>query len=342
MPTTTPAVSVVMSVYNGRDFLPAALDSLLSQDHRDFEIVAINDGSTDGSQDILQEYADHDERIRLLSQENKGLIASLNRGLAESRAPLIARMDADDVSRPQRLRRQVAYLDAHPEVGVLGGVAAYVDSKGRPLGSNWPRWTTPAVTAWQLQFGTVVCHPTVVMRRSVIDAVGSYDSAALYAEDYDLWVRCLDHTVVANLPDVILDRRKWDGTVGATHGGAQEQTVLEIMGRHHRTLTGTAVDAQVTAAVRDTQTARAGLAPLAVDGAVSGAAAERIEDLLSAFESSHSLNNTDRRVVRRDAARRLLSLVPHATLPRRAVIAGRAARLSPSVVIPRRVVAAFR
>jgi glycosyltransferase involved in cell wall biosynthesis len=116
----TPAISVAMSVYNGERFLAEAIESVLGQTFADLEFLIVDDGSTDGSRAMIEAYAAKDARIRPILRENRGLIASLNQMLDEARAPLVARMDADDVCLPERLAQQVAFLDAHPDYGVLG------------------------------------------------------------------------------------------------------------------------------------------------------------------------------------------------------------------------------
>ena len=141
----SPSLSVVMAVYNGERWLAETLASLSSQTFGDFEIVAIDDGSTDGSAAILAEAAARDARYRIITQANRGLVASLNRGLAESRAPLVARIDADDVAEPERFARQVAFLQAHPEVAALGSAIRIIGPDGasaacRPIPAVRRRW----------------------------------------------------------------------------------------------------------------------------------------------------------------------------------------------------------
>ena len=246
----TPAVSVVMSVYNAGIYLRKAVGSVLSQTYQDLELVVINDGSTDGSGDVLDEFAASDRRVRVLHQENRGLIASLNRGVAEARGPLIARMDADDVSLPHRLERQIAYLDAHPEVGIVGGIVRYVNDRGEAVGGLWPEWSPPVLNGWRTLFETMLCHPTVVLRREVLDSTGLYDASALHAEDYELWTRALFETLIANVPDVVLERRIWEGTVGAQHAERQEQTVIESMHAAHERVLGRPVPIDVVSETR--------------------------------------------------------------------------------------------
>lgn len=273
-------MSVVLSVYNGGAYLAEAVESVLSQTYADFELVAIDDGSTDGSGAVLDGYAERDGRVRVLHQENRGLIASLNRGVEASRGALVARMDADDVALPDRLQKQVDYLDQHPEVGLLGGIARYIDASGEDAGGAWPRWYPPALNAWRTLFETVLCHPTVVIRRSVLDAVGVYDPAALHAEDYELWTRAIFHTRIANLPDPVLYRRKWEGTVGEVHSDRQERTVSDAVQAVQSRLLGRPVDREIAVAARGLATRR----PVSPDANL-GAVSRHVAALCRAFRT---------------------------------------------------------
>ena len=130
---TEPRLTVAMSVYNNASYLKDALDSICAQSFREFECLIVDDGSTDGSSAILDEYAVRDPRIGVEHRSNHGLIASLNHIVDQARAPIIARMDGDDLCEPERFARQMAYLDAHPECGVLGTNAYEIDECGRRL-----------------------------------------------------------------------------------------------------------------------------------------------------------------------------------------------------------------
>ena len=274
-----PRMSVVMAVYNGGPYLGPAVESVLAQTYTDFELVAINDGSTDGSGDVLDAFARRDGRVRVLHQDNRGLIASLNRGVAEARGMLIARMDADDLCLPDRLTRQVRFLDAHPDVGIVGGIARYVGPDGENLGGHWPSWSPPALNGWRMLFETVLCHPTVVIRRDVLDRVGEYDAEAIHAEDYELWTRALFETAIANVPDVVLERRKWDGTIGALHPERQERSVVLAMQAAHERLVGRPVPEPVVARLRTLATRRPSASPVANERA----AAQHLIDAYQAY-----------------------------------------------------------
>ncbi len=215
-----------MSVYNGEEHLREAVDSVIAQTFADFEFLIVDDGSTDQTREILESY--DDARIRLIEQENRGLVRSLNRALEEAKGEYVARMDADDVSLPERFSSQVAYLDEHPEVGILGTKVVYIDGTGEVVGA-WEVPTLPGEVGWQLFFGTCLAHPSVMMRRELVLELGSYDGEAQHAEDYDLWARAASMTKLANLESPQVQRRGWEGSVTQRYPEIQEETVRRVL-----------------------------------------------------------------------------------------------------------------
>lgn len=204
-----PAVSVLLPVYNASEFLREALDSLIVQTFEDFEVIAVDDGSTDDSLEILREYAQRDHRFRVLSRPNTGIVGALNDGLAVARAPLIARMDADDISRPERFARQVAFMNEHKQVIALGTWVAMTWVNGLPIYT----YRTPPKhqeIAHQLLIGNggAIIHPSAVFRREALEVGGGYREKALWYEDFDLYLRLLECGELANLPEVLLDYRQ--------------------------------------------------------------------------------------------------------------------------------------
>ncbi len=201
---SAPKVSVLLPVYNGLGVVRTAIQSVLRQDFRDFELVIVDDGSSDGTAEILAAARSKDERIVVVrNATNRGLIASLNRGLASCRGEYVARQDADDVSSPERLRLQAAHLDAHPEVGVVAS-AYYRLRDGETRILRRPPAEDTAIR-WKLLFGNCWCHSTVMFRRDLLDAGETAYGAFLHAEDYELWCRLLTrskgHTLAAPLVD---------------------------------------------------------------------------------------------------------------------------------------------
>ena len=201
---SAPIVTVLLPAYNAAAWLETALDSVLNQSLRDFELLVIDDGSTDSTAQILSKYGD--PRMQVVREGgNRGLVAVLNRGIDLARAPYIARMDADDICHPRRLERQLAFLAAREDVGICG-------TWFRAVGRGRPGLVRPPVRhediAATLFFRSAFGHPTVMFRRSFLEAAGlRYRPQARHAEDFDLWVRAREHTRLANLPEYLLQYR---------------------------------------------------------------------------------------------------------------------------------------
>ena len=208
-----PRVTVAMSVYNNAPFLAEAIDSILAQSFGDFEFLIVNDGSRDGSAEIIDAFAARDPRVRAIHQPNAGLVASLNRMLDEARGPLIARMDGDDVSMPERFARQIAFLDANPDYGVLGTATNDLDERGRlRRNTDFHPLDHDAFIA-ALDGKPLLCHPSAMMRRDVVRDAGGYRRAFVHCEDYDLWLRLSRRTKLCSLPDRLLHYRRSDAQV---------------------------------------------------------------------------------------------------------------------------------
>ncbi|MEW6566561.1 MAG: glycosyltransferase [Chloroflexota bacterium] len=208
-----PALSVLMPCYNAAATLDEAVASILSQTLSDLELVAVDDGSSDGTLEKLQVWADRDERVRVVQQEHGGIIAALNAGLAACRAPLVARMDADDRSYPERLARQAAYLEQHPEVAVVGcRVAGFPPDRVRVGFQIYVDWlnslVTPEDIARQIWIESPLAHPSVMMHQSWVEHLGGYQDHG-WPEDYDLWLRLhLAGGRLGRVPEVLLDWRQ--------------------------------------------------------------------------------------------------------------------------------------
>lgn len=189
----TPAVSILLPVRNEERFLPAALDSIFRQTFTDWELVAVDDGSCDATPAILAGAAQRDPRVRVLRPSARGLVPALNAGLDACRAPLVARMDADDISHPRRLELQASFLSGNPSVGLLACDFRSFPRSG--LGAGMA-----AYEAWQnglsshddilrdLFVESPFVHPSVLFRRDEVLSVGGYHERG-WAEDYDLWLR---------------------------------------------------------------------------------------------------------------------------------------------------------
>lgn len=198
---------MLLPVRNGAATIEASVASILRQTLPAFGLLVVDDGSTDGTPLVLARLAAADARIRVLRQDALGLVPALNRGLAEARAPFVARMDADDIADPDRLQRQLAVLQAAPSVALVGSAWRVVDAGGRVRRVMHPPETDAGIRA-ALARANVLAHPTVMYRRDAVLAVGGYRPAFVLAEDYDLWLRLLERFAAACVPDVLLDYRE--------------------------------------------------------------------------------------------------------------------------------------
>lgn len=202
-----PLISVILPVYNAQDYLSEAIQSILNQSFTDFELIIINDCSTDKSLQIIDQFAKQDSRIiKINNRQNLKLSHSLNIGIAKSRGVYIARMDADDISLPNRFNLQVKFLDKHPKVGIVGGIMSIINAKGKLIGSRHYALTDQQIRHRIFQFSPF-SHPLVMIRKSVLDQVGGYQHQYNPAEDYELYFRIGQVSQFANLNKVLLKYR---------------------------------------------------------------------------------------------------------------------------------------
>jgi len=207
----TPLLSVVLPAYNAEAYLEPAVRSVLQQSFREFELIVIDDGSTDRTGDLLGNF--DDRRLRVIRHgRNAGLIAGLNEGIGASRGRYIARMDADDICEPSRFQRQIDCLETNPEIGVLGTAIRVIDEQGRP-GAAFVMPVTPTDVEWAMPILCPLAHPSVMMRTELVKRAEGYSPAALHAEDYDLWCRLSRLTQVANLREPLVSVRKHAASV---------------------------------------------------------------------------------------------------------------------------------
>jgi glycosyltransferase involved in cell wall biosynthesis len=222
--SASPLISVIMPVRNGERWLALAIESLLAQTELCFELLVVDDGSTDGTPSLLQNFREHDDRVRVITQEPLGLVAALNRGVFEAQAPFIARLDADDRSMPTRFERQIEYLKAHPEVGLVGTWAEKIDQSGRVIGYLKPETDSFAIASI-LQHTNPMVHSSMIMRAAIVKKLGGYRAAFQGAEDYDLWLRMSELTKVANIPKVLVQYRWHSDSVTNKQGIRQAFSV---------------------------------------------------------------------------------------------------------------------
>lgn len=182
-----PLVSVIFPVYNSEKFLTEALSSIIEQLYTNIEIIIINDGSTDNSLEIIKSFQKRDHRIKIISRENKGLVSSLNEGISNAEGDYIARMDADDISTPDRIYKQLNYILANPSIDILGSNIEYINDLSEKIGkSKYPLSNSQIRKA--LPFWCCLAHPTILAKKSVFVAHAQYESK-YRSEDYELWLR---------------------------------------------------------------------------------------------------------------------------------------------------------
>lgn len=192
-----------MPVYNGGQYLAESVKSILKQSFKEFEFIIINDGSNDQSPAILEDFAKKDDRIRLIHQDNMGLIKTLNKGIYFSSGKYIARMDADDISLPDRLQKQIAFLENHPEVGFVGTGCHIIDETSSVIGERIYPVRDEELRKALISYNPFI-HSSIMIRREVFDKVGVYDENRLRVEDYELWLRAERYFKLANLDDILL------------------------------------------------------------------------------------------------------------------------------------------
>ncbi len=225
---SAPAVSVLMAVHDGAPWVADAVRSVLAQTAGDLELIVVDDGSTDATPALLA--AVDDRRLRVATRPHAGLTRSLNEASALARAPLVARLDADDLALPERLARQRAFLDAHPDVGLLGTGARELDPAGREVAGVAPPQGDAAIRRALIRRNPFV-HSSVMLRREVLGRAGGYDERLPVAQDYDLWMRLADLTRLANLPEPLVVRRLVPGRVSARRDGARLRAEARVRWR---------------------------------------------------------------------------------------------------------------
>ena len=201
-----PVITVLMSVYNGEKFVGRAVESILNQSYQDFEFIIIDDGSADGTPEILANYKNKDNRIKIVTHKNKGLTRSLNIGASLSRGEVIARQDADDMSMPDRLEKQVAFLKLNPGSAVIGACAVCINEQGKVV-----------TTSENNKYGSVIKvdvskqnpipHSSAMFRKDVFNLCKGYDESFKVAQDFDLWNRMAKWGDIALMSTVLVRRR---------------------------------------------------------------------------------------------------------------------------------------
>ena len=222
-----PKISVVMSVYNGARYLKEAIDSILNQTFTDFEFLIVDDCSNDNSPQILKEYSEKDNRIKIITNEfNLGLTKNLNKMIKDSKGEYLARFDCDDVSLPNRFEEQVKFLDPHTNVAMISSWANIMNEQGKIFKTiKYPIENIELKKAL-IKYNPFF-HPSVMMRKSAVENVGPYDESWRFAQDYELWLRISEKYEIANVPKVLLNYRETSGSITGSKNKLQTGFVMK-------------------------------------------------------------------------------------------------------------------
>ncbi|HEY0008786.1 MAG TPA: glycosyltransferase [Tepidisphaeraceae bacterium] len=221
----TPVVSVILPAYNAERYIDSAVQSICAQTFTDFEFVIVNDGSRDNTETLLRAWAERDRRINLISRPNTGYVRALIEAIDKSSGPLIARMDADDLASPERFEKQVAFLNAHPDVVVVGSSYELMDEHDRKLHVLHQPTDDPTLQRHCLAGTTPICHPSAMFRRAAYTSVGGYDESFCPAEDLDLWLRLGEIGKLACLDEVLIRYRLHANSVSETRQNKQVDAI---------------------------------------------------------------------------------------------------------------------
>jgi glycosyltransferase involved in cell wall biosynthesis len=235
MSEEVPLISVILPVRNGERYVCESIDSILKQSCDDLELLIIDDHSTDRTAELIKGF--DDSRISVIKPEPNGhLTSALNAARGVARGEFVARMDADDIAHPDRLRRQLLHMRENPEVGILGTQVRQINAEGDEIlsGQASKPLAHPDIVS-SLFFGCALWHPTVMLRKSVLDALGWYGSPVIKGreqfsgEDYDLWSRAIHDTKIENLPDVLLDYRLHDSNLSLATSGRKDHCLNTVL-----------------------------------------------------------------------------------------------------------------
>jgi glycosyltransferase involved in cell wall biosynthesis len=228
-----PFVSVVIPVYNAGKHLIDALGSILDQSYTNWEMICVNDGSSDSSPDTLERFAKYDSRIQVIHQTNSGIVSALNLGCSRAKGEYICRMDSDDISMPDRLNYQVSFMQSHSEVVAMGGAILTMDSESQPLGLQQIANEHESIVANLLNRRTGLFHPASMIRASAFRNVGGYRPEYQWIEDHDLWLRLSSVGKLANTDHILLCYRQHASSVCWQRAQTQRELMNALMRESH-------------------------------------------------------------------------------------------------------------
>lgn len=235
-----PRITVLMSIHNAEQFVERAVGSVLNQSMGDFELLIIDDASTDRSMEIVRSLAD--ERVRIVTnKQNLGLTVSLNLGLAASGSEYIARLDADDVAKTDRLQKQMEYMDSHPSTILVSSWRELIDEKGDVINTDAQKYTAEDMF-YLLHLRNVIIHSSTMLRRLPVIAAGGYDESFKKGQDFELWNRLSKLGRIEQLPEYLVQIRQHAGSISSKSFGVQQDSVRRVVRREVRNLLGKELD----------------------------------------------------------------------------------------------------
>jgi glycosyltransferase involved in cell wall biosynthesis len=208
-------ISIICSIYNSNKTLPQMIESVLNQTYKNFELILINDGSIDNSLKIIQEFADKDNRIVIIDKKNSGLTKSLNVGLKKAKGKYIARIDADDIWYPDKLQKQIDFLERNLYYALIGTAYNEIDENGKVIfqKQRLPLLITDEEIRNNIAKFNPFFHSSVMFRKEILDIIGFYNEEFKYTQDYEFWIRIMTKYKVTNLPEVLASRRYSDNMI---------------------------------------------------------------------------------------------------------------------------------
>ncbi len=326
----SPRVTVITATHNGERFLAPAIASILAQSFANFSYVIVDDASIDATAQIIARYAAQDARILAVANATQlGPAGALNRAQAFAQGEYVAVLDHDDLALPERLAQQVAFLDAHPEVGAVGAQVRLIDEAGTEI-KQQSFATHPAVVRWQVLFGASLLHSASLYRRSLLRQLGGYSEAHPYLCDYDLLARLAVVSQITNLPDTLACYRRSATQVSATQRTPQNGQMLLLQYAIQQRWLGLRPDLATFAALR-----RWGHGTPPGSAAQADAAIVQLETLYERYCSVTPLTADEHAAVSQACARYWLALAHHAYTTQRAasrICWRKASRLDPHVL----------